>query len=208
MNPAVGVVGAGRMGLPLIGHLARKGFRTFATDLDASKRAKVEERGAHHGRPTPQLLRRCARWCWSASATTMSCASFSRSESGRGDAAGRDLCGAEHRASEDGAGARSSVRAERHPRGRRDDVPRRQGGGRGDAPLLRRRRCRRGRALAPGARRLLERRRAYRRRRQRAGGEGGQQPHHVGLPRRRPRGRSRLRSATGSTSRSCARRSS
>jgi 3-hydroxyisobutyrate dehydrogenase len=46
MNPAVGVVGAGRMGLPLIGHLARKGFRTFATDLDASKRAKVEERGA------------------------------------------------------------------------------------------------------------------------------------------------------------------
>src|SRR6185436_19046985 len=46
MNPTVGVVGAGRMGLPLIGHLARKGFRTFATDLDASKRGKVEERGA------------------------------------------------------------------------------------------------------------------------------------------------------------------
>jgi 3-hydroxyisobutyrate dehydrogenase-like beta-hydroxyacid dehydrogenase len=34
------------MGLPLIGHLARKGFRTFATDRDASKRVKVEERGA------------------------------------------------------------------------------------------------------------------------------------------------------------------
>jgi len=46
MNPTVGVVGAGRMGLPLIGHLARKGFRTFATDRDASKRVKVEERGA------------------------------------------------------------------------------------------------------------------------------------------------------------------
>jgi len=46
MNPTVGVVGAGRMGLPLIGHLARKRFSTFATDLDASKRVKVEERGA------------------------------------------------------------------------------------------------------------------------------------------------------------------
>ena len=46
MTQAVGVIGAGRMGLPLIGHLTRKGFRTFATDLDASKRAKVEERGA------------------------------------------------------------------------------------------------------------------------------------------------------------------
>jgi len=46
MGETVGVVGAGRMGLPLIGHLARKGFRTFATDLDGSKRVEVEERGA------------------------------------------------------------------------------------------------------------------------------------------------------------------
>jgi 3-hydroxyisobutyrate dehydrogenase len=46
MNPTVGVVGAGRMGLPLIGHLARKGFRTLATDVDAAKRSKVDERGA------------------------------------------------------------------------------------------------------------------------------------------------------------------
>ena len=46
MSPAVGVVGAGRMGLPLIGHLARKGFRSFATDLDFSRKVKVEERGA------------------------------------------------------------------------------------------------------------------------------------------------------------------
>lgn len=42
----MGVIGAGRMGLPLIGHLARKGFRTFATDIDAGRRSKVEERGA------------------------------------------------------------------------------------------------------------------------------------------------------------------
>ena len=30
MTETIGVIGAGRMGLPLIGHLARKGFRTFA----------------------------------------------------------------------------------------------------------------------------------------------------------------------------------
>lgn len=46
MGETVGVIGAGRMGLPLLGHLARKGFRAFATDLDASKRPRVEERGA------------------------------------------------------------------------------------------------------------------------------------------------------------------
>jgi len=46
MNEIVGVVGAGRMGLPIIGHLARKGFRTFATDLDAKRRPEVEKRGA------------------------------------------------------------------------------------------------------------------------------------------------------------------
>lgn len=34
------------MGLPIIGHLARKGFRTFATDVNASKRTSVENLGA------------------------------------------------------------------------------------------------------------------------------------------------------------------
>jgi 3-hydroxyisobutyrate dehydrogenase len=42
-NDTVGVVGAGRMGLPIIGHLARKGFRTLATDVNASKKASVEK---------------------------------------------------------------------------------------------------------------------------------------------------------------------
>ena len=42
----VGVVGAGRMGLPIIGHLARKGFATVVHDLDAGKREAVEQRGA------------------------------------------------------------------------------------------------------------------------------------------------------------------
>jgi 3-hydroxyisobutyrate dehydrogenase-like beta-hydroxyacid dehydrogenase len=46
MNETVGVIGAGRMGLPIIGHLAKKGFRTLATDVDAAKRAPVEEKRA------------------------------------------------------------------------------------------------------------------------------------------------------------------
>jgi len=59
MNPTVGVVGAGRMGLPLIGHLARKGFCTFATDLDASKSVKVEERGAAWAADAAALAAQC-----------------------------------------------------------------------------------------------------------------------------------------------------
>jgi len=41
----VGVIGAGRMGQPIIGHLARKGFMAVVYDVDASKRAAVEARG-------------------------------------------------------------------------------------------------------------------------------------------------------------------
>src|SRR5712691_13076034 len=33
----VGVVGAGRMGTPIIGHLARKGFATLVFDADATR---------------------------------------------------------------------------------------------------------------------------------------------------------------------------
>jgi 3-hydroxyisobutyrate dehydrogenase len=46
MSETVGVIGAGRMGLPIIGHLAKAGFKTFATDLDFRKQAEVEKRGA------------------------------------------------------------------------------------------------------------------------------------------------------------------
>ena len=42
----VGVVGAGRMGQPIIGHLARKGFAVSVHDIDSGKRKSVEERGA------------------------------------------------------------------------------------------------------------------------------------------------------------------
>jgi 3-hydroxyisobutyrate dehydrogenase-like beta-hydroxyacid dehydrogenase len=44
MSDTVGVIGAGRMGLPIIGHLARKGFTTYATDIDGKKRVEVEKR--------------------------------------------------------------------------------------------------------------------------------------------------------------------
>ena len=42
----VGVVGAGRMGMPIIGHLARTGFTVLAHDLDTGKRPEAERRGA------------------------------------------------------------------------------------------------------------------------------------------------------------------
>jgi len=42
----VGVIGAGRMGMSIVGHLARKGFATQVHDIDAGKRPAVEQRGA------------------------------------------------------------------------------------------------------------------------------------------------------------------
>ena len=42
----VGIIGAGRIGQPLIGHLVRRGFTVFANDADASKREAIEQRGA------------------------------------------------------------------------------------------------------------------------------------------------------------------
>ena len=42
----VGVIGAGRIGQPIIGHLVRHGFAVQAYDSDQTKRGAVEERGA------------------------------------------------------------------------------------------------------------------------------------------------------------------
>jgi 3-hydroxyisobutyrate dehydrogenase-like beta-hydroxyacid dehydrogenase len=42
----VAVLGAGRMGLPIIGHLARNGFQTTVYDPDEGKRTAVERVGA------------------------------------------------------------------------------------------------------------------------------------------------------------------
>ena len=41
----MGVIGAGRMGQPIIGHLARKGLVVLVNDVDAGKKAAVEGRG-------------------------------------------------------------------------------------------------------------------------------------------------------------------
>jgi 3-hydroxyisobutyrate dehydrogenase-like beta-hydroxyacid dehydrogenase len=42
----VGVIGAGRMGQAIIGHIARKGFSAIAYDIDAAKRDAVSTLGA------------------------------------------------------------------------------------------------------------------------------------------------------------------
>ncbi len=46
MTATVGMIGAGRMGMPMIGHLVRKGFPVLVYDTDAAKRNAVEEKGA------------------------------------------------------------------------------------------------------------------------------------------------------------------
>lgn len=56
-NDTVGVVGAGRMGLPIIAHLARRGFRTFATDVNVSKKSSVENLRATWAADAAQLAR-------------------------------------------------------------------------------------------------------------------------------------------------------
>ena len=45
-KPVIGVIGAGRMGTPIIGHLVRAGFRTHACDLDPARQAVIENHGA------------------------------------------------------------------------------------------------------------------------------------------------------------------
>jgi len=57
MSDTVGVIGAGRMGLPIIGHLAKKGFSVFATDVNGAKRSEVEKRSAQW-KPDAQALAR------------------------------------------------------------------------------------------------------------------------------------------------------
>jgi 3-hydroxyisobutyrate dehydrogenase len=54
---SVGMVGAGRMGQPMIGHLARKGFDVMVYDIDAAKRGPVEKLGGRW-QPDPSALAR------------------------------------------------------------------------------------------------------------------------------------------------------
>jgi 3-hydroxyisobutyrate dehydrogenase len=46
MANTVGLIGAGRMGLPIVGHLVRTGFTVMAHDIDPAKRDLVQAKGA------------------------------------------------------------------------------------------------------------------------------------------------------------------
>ena len=56
----VGMIGAGRMGQPMIGHLAKKGFEVLVYDIDAEKRAPVEKLGGRWEPNAAALARSCA----------------------------------------------------------------------------------------------------------------------------------------------------
>src|SRR5688572_16072890 len=55
----VGVIGAGRMGQPIIGHLARNGFDVRVNDSDAGKRFDAEKRGGKWSGDAAALAREC-----------------------------------------------------------------------------------------------------------------------------------------------------
>jgi 3-hydroxyisobutyrate dehydrogenase len=42
----VGLIGAGRMGMPIVGHLGRAGFRVLVSERDPARQADIESRGA------------------------------------------------------------------------------------------------------------------------------------------------------------------
>lgn len=52
---SVGLIGAGRMGMPLVGHLAARGFNVSVFDIDGTKRAGVEARGGRWAQNLRQL---------------------------------------------------------------------------------------------------------------------------------------------------------
>ena len=53
----VGVIGAGRMGLPLIGHMVRNGFAVSAYDIDATRREAVTKLGGGWASGSSDLAR-------------------------------------------------------------------------------------------------------------------------------------------------------
>ena len=63
MNPGavkkVGMIGAGRMGQPMIGHLVARGFEVCVHDIDAAKRERVEKMGAKWIDSAASLARQC-----------------------------------------------------------------------------------------------------------------------------------------------------
>jgi 3-hydroxyisobutyrate dehydrogenase len=55
----VGVLGAGRMGLPIIGHLVRAGFPVVVYDVDPAKRETVADKGAAFVTDIGDVAARC-----------------------------------------------------------------------------------------------------------------------------------------------------
>jgi 3-hydroxyisobutyrate dehydrogenase-like beta-hydroxyacid dehydrogenase len=55
----VGMIGAGRMGQPMIGHLAKKGYEVSVCDIDPAKRAPVEKLGGRWQPDAAALARSC-----------------------------------------------------------------------------------------------------------------------------------------------------
>ena len=55
----IGMIGAGRMGQPMIGHMVEKGFAVSAHDIDPAKRAVVEAKGARWEADLAALARDC-----------------------------------------------------------------------------------------------------------------------------------------------------
>jgi 3-hydroxyisobutyrate dehydrogenase-like beta-hydroxyacid dehydrogenase len=53
--PSVGVIGAGRMGTPIIGHLARKGFATAACDVNPGREQAVTAAGGRWAASAAEL---------------------------------------------------------------------------------------------------------------------------------------------------------
>lgn len=56
---SVGVFGAGRMGLPIVGHLVRKGYTVLVHDVDPAKESVVAERGARFVRSRNAIAKEC-----------------------------------------------------------------------------------------------------------------------------------------------------
>lgn len=55
----VGVLGAGRMGMPVVGHLARAGFKVLVYDVEASKAPAVTDKGATFVFDRAEIARQC-----------------------------------------------------------------------------------------------------------------------------------------------------
>lgn len=56
----VGVLGAGRMGLPIIGHLVRDGFPVVVYDVDPAKKDAVADKGASFVTGSDDVARQCS----------------------------------------------------------------------------------------------------------------------------------------------------